>query len=481
MAVATLRLRIHLLGASALLAHLSLALLSYVQTPALWSQEDASRAIELFGALAGRFPAIGYYREFAAETVIASYWAPLAVASAAAMLVVFLLMRAPQALDESILKATFRWSLGFALACAFSYPVFTQDFWLSAAWGRMIASGINPYYALFSDTTLAGLPLDHFPMVMSYGPLWGLLSAAVAVIAPDNLWLTAVLFKALLGAAWIGSLVLVAKITAARPMLDRCLAIALFGWLPAGVSQTLAEGHNDIAMVALALLWLFLLQRANWRAPIALVASVLCKYVTAPLFLIDAIHELRRAPPAWRQFLLRLVAPALLGLGILAVFYRSPAFFDGLRVISSWHFLQPRDAVAALELLSGASLFPITIAAILIFPLLAAYRLAVCFWSPTIVSLQKSAVAIMAAVMFAGISHLWPWYVIWGLAFAVVVPTWWLSRFVAGVALLVPFTIASWWLDPFAHHRAVAALTMYVGAALWTLATRPPSRRSLQR
>lgn len=178
---------------------------------------------------------------------------------------------------------------------------------------------------------------------------------------------------------------------------------------------------------------------------------------------------------------MRLVAPALLGLGILAVFYRSPAFFDGLRVISSWHFLQPRDAVAALELLSGASLFPITIAAILIFPLLAAYRLAVCFWSPTIVSLQKSAVAIMAAVMFAGISHLWPWYVIWGLAFAVVVPTWWLSRFVAGVALLVPFTIASWWLDPFAHHRAVAALTMYVGAALWTLATRPPSRRSLQR
>src|SRR5207344_1864961 len=91
----------------------------------------------------------------------------------------------------------------------------------------------------------------------------------------------------------------------------RCLAIVVFGWTPAGVSQSLAEGHNDIAMVALALLW---------------------------LYLVDALYALRYERIGWRRYALRLAPAAALGLATMALFYRSPEYFDGVRLIGAWYF-----------------------------------------------------------------------------------------------------------------------------------------------
>ena len=107
----------------------------------------------------------------------------------------------------------------------------------------------------------------------------------------------------------------------------------------------------------------------------------------------------------------------------------------------------------------------------LFFVLLAAYWLAVCFWSPTMTSLQKAAIAIMVAVLFAGVSHVWPWYVIWALAPAVLVPGWWLSRFVFGVSLVMPFTLAAWWIEPVPHHMELAALIVYAAPACGPIVT----------
>ena len=74
----------------------------------------------------------------------------------------------------------------------------------------------------------------------------------------------------------------------------RSLALAIAGWLPLGVLQTVAEGHNDVFLVMPVLLWLALLIGRNASSPLALGASVLSKYATAPLFLADAIHALRQ-------------------------------------------------------------------------------------------------------------------------------------------------------------------------------------------
>jgi hypothetical protein len=37
---------------------------------------------------------------------------------------------------------------------------------------------------------------------------------------------------------------------------------------------------------------------------------------------------------------------------------------------------------------------------------------------------------------------------------------------------LMPFALAAWWIEPVPNHMELAALILYVGAGLWTYATR---------
>lgn len=476
----SLRFRTNLLGAIALAGYVLMALLSYAQAPVLWRSEiaQAPRAVAFFEALDRQFEAFPIYSSIkevissvltSNAAVIASYWIPLGITTVAMMLMLSSLVRYRAAADAAIAGLLLRWSLTFAMACSLAIPIFTQDLWLSAVWGRMIVAGVNPYYSYFTPEALQGLPLDHFPMVMSYGPLWGLLAGAVTAISRDSVLVTSILSKGLLAATWVGSLVLIGRIVRERPGFDRCLAVALFGWTPVSVTQSLAEGHNDIVMVFFLLLWFSLLLRGNRLAPVALVASILCKYVTAPLFAIDAIHLLRAEHGHWRAYAIRLLVPAAFALSVFAVFYRSPEFFDGLRVISEWRFLQPRDAVSALAYLTGIGLAPLEFAVTALFPALAVYYCVACFRRSTVDDIPKATIAILASISFAAISHLWPWYMIWSLAFAAMLPAWWLSRFVVGVAVMAPFAVV-WWISPFAFQ--MAAPVVYGGAILWMLATR---------
>ena len=244
-------------------------------------------------------------------------------------------------------------------------------------------------------------------------------------------------------------------------MRERCLAIALFGWLPLGVSQSIAEGHNDIVMIAPALLWFVLLLRNSRWAPVALAASVLCKYVTAPLFLIDLIHAFRRERLTPWQYAWRMLPPALIGFVVLALFFRSMSFFDGVRLVSEWYFLRPSEAVAGLGQLTGLPLDPLHTIAQAVFPVIAVYWLAAAIREASLETLTKAAVALIAAIMFGAISHLWPWYLVWGVAFAALLPQWWVSRFIAGVALLIPFTLATWWIPTIEPYRDIATLAIY--------------------
>ena len=476
MLTSSIRFCVNLLGGIALLAYVSLALLSYVQTPALWRNHDTPRVIAFFEELAAQFPVISLNRLLENNTtVLVSYCAPLALATAATVVLLVLLVRHERALDAFLVTLLLRWSLAFAAACLFAYPLFTQDFWLSAAWGRMVAAGANPYHALFTSETLNGLPLDHFPMAMSYGPGWALLSGAVMKLAGNSVLATAILFKMILAAAWVAALVLVERITEPRPILDRCLAVALLGWVPLGVTQTVAEGHNDIIMAVLVLLWMLLALRGRRTTPAAaLAASILTKYATAPLMLVDAIAAWRMHRLSWVDLGVRYILTGLIAFAIFAVFYRSPQFFDGTRIISEWHFLQPRDALGAVEEMLGISLHLAETAIAAGFAGLAAVCLIALIRHPVSENVAKASLAIMTGISFAGIAHLWPWYLVWTLALAALLPAWWLSRLVIGVSMLAPFTLAFWWVEPLADAKEWAALAMYGGALVWTVSTRSP-------
>lgn len=196
-------------------------------------------------------------------TAIVSYWALSGVASLAVVLLILVLRRSSELVDDTCVKLLFRWAMSFAAVSIFAFPVFTQDMWLSAAWGRMIISKLNPYYVPFTPQAAFGLPLDHFPMTMSYGPLWAVISAIVMAIAGNSVVAAGVLFKGILAGAWFGCLTLIRQLTASRHVLEQGLAMVLFGWMPVSVQQTVSEGHNDVAMIFLALLWLYLLEKNN--------------------------------------------------------------------------------------------------------------------------------------------------------------------------------------------------------------------------
>jgi alpha-1,6-mannosyltransferase len=472
-------MRINLLGAIIFGAHLLLALLSYIQAPALWRSEGL-RATAFFESLGSQSPAVTLNPStwlaasnlFASnESVLATYAIPFAIATIAAMALMLMLHRHGAQADTSVVRLLTRWSLAYAAACFVAFPVFTQDFWLSAAWGRMVAAGVNPFHTLFTPDVVTGLPLDHFPMMMSYGPGWAVISALVALAAWSNAIAMAVLFKAVLAAAWIAALLLIDRIMQDRPARDRCLAVAGFGWIPLSVTQSIAEGHNDIVMIAPALLWFLLLIRNRRMAPVALAASALCKYVTAPLFLIDLIHALRVQHMSIGTYLLRMLPAALIGILLLGSFFRSPAFFDGVRLVSEWHFLRPSEAISGMERLTGLALYPLHLVALAAFPVIAVYWTAAAIRDPSMETLTRATIALVAAIMFGAVSHLWPWYLVWGTGFAALMPQWWLSRFVIGVALSIPLALATWWMEPLEPLRDVAALMIYAGAGLWVFLT----------
>src|SRR5262245_59940171 len=235
-----LRVGVNVLGAMVLLAYLVLAILSYPQTPALWRHHaDVPHATAFFQDFAAKFPLVGLSSLFETNAaVIVSYCVPVGVVAIACIALVASLYRREHTLDANIEALLMRWSVAFAVVGVLAFPLFTQDFWLSMAWGRMAAEGTNPYHNLFTDETLTGLPLDHFPMAMSYGPAWAILSGAVMAVTGKSVLAATILFKGVLLAAWLGSLVLIRRIMAAQAPIDRCPAIAVVGWRAIGVLPT---------------------------------------------------------------------------------------------------------------------------------------------------------------------------------------------------------------------------------------------------
>ncbi len=468
-----LRTHINVLGALTFAGYLCLAVMSYAQSAALWTGKDAPQAGRFLGELREALPLLfGAGHSLTPENAVASYFLLLAVPTLTVVTLQVRLAKVRLRIYSGDVDLLFKWSVAFAVTGLLAFPVFTQDLWLSAAWGRMIISGANPYYMPFTKYVAAGFPLDHFSMVMSYGPLWAIVSAAVMAIADAGVLIVGLTFKLVLGGAWVGTLVVIRNLARRKEPYYAGLAMLMVGWTPLSVTQSLFEGHNDIAMTWLALVWAWLLIKGQGPERLALVASIAVKYVTAPLFLIDLIHELCVRRRSLAQYAKSLIVPALAGLAMFGLFFRSPAFFDGVFQISGWHFLQPDDAVQGFEEFAGVNLSYVALLARGVMPAFAIYCVIKLIRQPGNGQTLRTCVAVQAATTFGLINHLWPWYLIWALAFAAIVPGWWLSRFIWGVALLAPFTLAFWWIEVLEAHKPAAALALYAGAAVWTIATR---------
>jgi alpha-1,6-mannosyltransferase len=416
---------------------------------------------------------------FAAPTpFFLTYALFLLVPSLAFVALLAVLSRHRRALDDATARRLFRWSAAFACALALAHPVLVQDFWLSAGWGELVSRGTNPYYVNLDPQVTEGLPLDYLGLLMTYGPLWALVSGGVMTVSGGSALAAGLLFKGLLVAMWIGALALIARLLAGRPPAERCAGMAVAGWLPLGAYQIAAEGHNDAGMVFLVLLWLVLLERARpLAATAALAGSVLIKYLSAPLFLLDLLHLMRARGRPWTAYVPHAALAATMGIGVFAIFFRSPAFFESTVHMAEWHFLTPRDAVVAtgrllgiepsLGSLGGVVVAGLAVAVQLCFVALIPVGIRLYWRNPGVESFRRAALLITAGILFGIAGHLWPWFLTWGVALAALQPSAAVARFTVGVALAVPFAVLQWTTFPGAEQLTRITPLLYLFAVGW--------------
>ena len=396
----------------------------------------------------------------------ALYGGLLLVATAAAARVLALLVRRPEAVDDRAVRTLLRFGVLFAALSVLAYPIFTQDFWLSVVWGRMAAHGTNPYFNPFSEAGLAGVPMEGYEARMTYGPLWGLCSAALTSLCGRRPPLEFVAFKGVLLGAWIACLLLVRRIASLRHgPAGQAVAVTLFGWLPVSFHLAVGEGHNDVVMVALLLLWLDLALRGrHLLSPAVLAASVAVKYVSFPVLALELLRGLRRRlrpPRALLTYLAALAAGALVALAAVAAFARDASFLEATAGMSSWRLLTP--SVAVVEAAQRLGLAPAAAWLDAPLPALDAYRrvdaLVLLALAPALLvplgrelrgrggepgDLEQVLFAGLAATALVLAGHTWPWFLLWPLAAGCLVWRRPLFRLLLPLFFLAPFAHLFW-------------------------------------
>jgi alpha-1,6-mannosyltransferase len=412
-----------------------------------------------------------------ASAFYAGYCLPLSVTTVSALALIGILYRIRSHIDASLPRYLLLWSIGFGLAAFPAFNVLTQDFWLSVVWGRMINSGINPYVVPFPLELATDIPLDHLRIRMTYGPLWAVISAAVVAVCSDRPILMWIVFKSILIASWFGCLGLVSALTRDRVPYQRCWAIAVVGWLPLCLNSV-SEGHNDIVMAVLALMWIYYMPRGRpYRSALALAGSILIKYTTAPLAAVDFLFFIR-GTRSWRNYILGIIP-----FGILIAFAAVWWFAAGNQAsdtteMESWKFLAPADMLRAAETIMNLRLpghGHVEVVLVLTACLAVLTNSVLRFWKvPDEANLHCVCLSTMCLVTWVLVGHVWPWFLTWCIVFAALVPDFWLSKFAIGTTLAAPFTIVHWWRVPDMsdfYRNQLPALAIYGVALAFTVAT----------
>jgi alpha-1,6-mannosyltransferase len=505
-----MRRRIHLLGALQLSCFAALSFLSHGMAPLLPFGTPRTEKLAWYRELGAALAPLGEGAEallagnsFLQDRtfLLASYCLPMLVATAVFVAVLALLHRGHDALEPSDARRLLNWGVAFAAAGAVASPVLTHDFWLSFGWGRMVAAGQNPYDGLVPFEFVRNLPKGPYVTTMTYGPLWALVSGSVMFVAQEKTVLGAILFKFILAAAWILALLLIDRLLRDETTWYRCAGIAIFGWLPLSSTQSVGEGHNDVFMVSLVLLWLYLLrQRRNVLASAALACSAAVKYVTLPLFILDVLQHVRSGRVSLRTYSWRFFVASAVIIAVFIPFFRFNGFFEPMVTMRTWHFYTPIEAVSTLAHLLGVResffsfpgmFFALLSICIRAFFLSAPFYFVVRYYRKAgWHEFYGAVLAIMSAILFLGVGHVWPWFVLWAIAPAALVPTFGLARWAVGVAIAAPFPILAWTAFPPEMGSGesafwvidTAGVLMYVAAVIWFMSSkrlfRAPSDRT---
>ena len=180
----------------------------------------------------------------------------------------------------------------FSLILIWMQPVTTTDLYGYVARGYLYTHlhqnpMVNPAYKL-----PGGYAVDR--PASPYGPAWLMVTAVLSWISNENLLLNMLLFKVFSMLCVVAAMWLIDGL-ARRLYPERRLRIAaLFGWSPLLLYESVAMGHNDIAMMVCVLAAFTMMLRGRPQLAFAfLTLGALTKYVSAFFVPLWLVYELR--------------------------------------------------------------------------------------------------------------------------------------------------------------------------------------------
>jgi hypothetical protein len=210
----------------------------------------------------------------------------------------------------------------------FTAAVPSHDAFAYATGGRLLATyHANPFFVVPSayprDPILAA---NEWPVsTIAYGPLWALLSLLLNPLVGADPLRADMVYRLVAYVAQLANIVLVAALLRRLPLRHQVWqerGLLLYAWNPL-VLVEVAAGHNDVLMLTLVLLGLYLLVRGQqYPAMVSLGAAILVKASAAPLVLLILLALWLAARPATRRRAwARALGPAVAVGGVVLVGY----------------------------------------------------------------------------------------------------------------------------------------------------------------
>ena len=254
----------------------------------------------------------------------------------------FLILRAIQ---KNKFKLPQIWQLILLTAAVLwlSYNAFSYDFFNYIFDAKIVTFyQQNPYQHkaldFIGDPMLGFMHWTH--RLYPYGPLWLGVSIPLSFLGFQKLLPTMILFKGLGVGSYLLACWSIKRILAKVQPKKQLLGLALFAFNPLIIIESLVSAHNDVLMMALALLafW-FLVKKKPWLGWLFLILSIGIKFATVLLAPVFIWVTWRKAKIDWQK--IWLISFGLMVVALLLATKRTE--------LQPWYLLYPLAFIAFLS------------------------------------------------------------------------------------------------------------------------------------